>query len=172
MKDNQTEEQKVISISLPVVLLEQIDLRSTSLDLHRSQYLCLLAKSDLSRMGPIVLRGKKARVTKPVELTPEAYQFLLSAIPEMADFEIRLKIPDLPEPPPPPKAVTKSQLWKLFLKERDEILRYKWIQSEKEGYDIGMERAIREWLQKHHEKWAAANPAEQEKKDEEDEAED
>ena len=40
--------------------------------------------------------------------------------------------------------------------ESDEISQHKWIESEKADYDIGAERAIREWLQKHHVLWVAA----------------
>lgn len=40
-----------------------------------------------------------------------------------------------------------------FLAERDEIQRLKWILSEKEGRDIGFERALTEWVTKHREIW-------------------
>lgn len=36
---------------------------------------------------------------------------------------------------------------------RDEIDRYKWIESEKVGHDIGFDRASREWLEKHANAW-------------------
>ena len=36
---------------------------------------------------------------------------------------------------------SKSSLYKEFLAERDEIMKHKWIESEKAGYDIGFERA-------------------------------
>jgi len=35
----------------------------------------------------------------------------------------------------------------------EEITKYKWIESEKAGRDIGWERASREWLQKHFPAW-------------------
>jgi len=35
----------------------------------------------------------------------------------------------------------------------EEINRYKWIESEKIGRDIGMERATREWVAKHFPSW-------------------
>ena len=35
--------------------------------------------------------------------------------------------------------VKNSVLYKEFLAEREEILRHKWIESEKAGYDIGFE---------------------------------
>lgn len=36
---------------------------------------------------------------------------------------------------------------------RDEIDRYKWIESEKAGHDIGFERASQEWLSKFSSVW-------------------
>ena len=33
-----------------------------------------------------------------------------------------------------------------FLAERDEILRHKWIESEKAGHDIGFEAALFDWV--------------------------
>ena len=47
----------------------------------------------------------------------------------------------------------RSSLYKEFLAERDEILRHKWIESEKQGCDIGFERALLDWIRKHREKW-------------------
>ena len=46
-----------------------------------------------------------------------------------------------------------SSLYKEFLAERDEILRHKWIESEKAGYDIGFERALTDWIVNHRGKW-------------------
>ena len=40
-----------------------------------------------------------------------------------------------------------------FLAEREEIRRYKWIQSEKEGRDIGFERALTEWVAGYRQEW-------------------
>ena len=40
--------------------------------------------------------------------------------------------------------------------ELGEIERYKWIESEKEGRDIGGNRAALEWLHKHQEAWCRA----------------
>ncbi|MBP8261430.1 MAG: DUF4032 domain-containing protein [Verrucomicrobia bacterium] len=74
----------------------------------------------------------------------------------MADFELRLSGVRIPDPPRVPSAVKKSELWQLFLDEQREILKYKWIESEKAGRDIGIEKAIRDWLQKHYEKWVEA----------------
>ena len=37
--------------------------------------------------------------------------------------------------------------------QQEEIKKYKWIESEKVGRDIGWERASTEWLQKHFPGW-------------------
>jgi hypothetical protein len=47
----------------------------------------------------------------------------------------------------------KSLLYQHLLAERDEILKYKWVESEKVGYDIGFDKALIEWTAKHKSKW-------------------
>jgi len=49
--------------------------------------------------------------------------------------------------------VKKSSLYREFQAERDEILRHKWLESEKVGHDIGFERALTDWIVKHRTKW-------------------
>lgn len=49
--------------------------------------------------------------------------------------------------------VKNSVLYKEFLAEREEILKHKWIESEKAGYDIGFERALLDWIVKHRSAW-------------------
>ena len=49
--------------------------------------------------------------------------------------------------------VRNSSLYKEFLAERAEILRHKWIESEKAGYDIGFERALMDWIVKYRSTW-------------------
>jgi hypothetical protein len=49
--------------------------------------------------------------------------------------------------------VESSLLYKTFARQRDEILRYKWIESEKAGVDIGFEKALLGWLIKHAAQW-------------------
>jgi len=44
-------------------------------------------------------------------------------------------------------------LFREFQLEREEILRHKWYESEKVGYDIGFERALMDWIVKHRAKW-------------------
>ena len=49
--------------------------------------------------------------------------------------------------------VKNSSLYQEFLAEREEILKHKWIESEKAGEDIGFERALTDWIVKHRAKW-------------------
>ena len=42
-----------------------------------------------------------------------------------------------------------SSLYREFQAEREEILRHKWIESEKAGRDIGFEQALTDWIIKH-----------------------
>jgi hypothetical protein len=49
-----------------------------------------------------------------------------------------------------------STLYREFQAEREEILRHKWIESEKVGHDIGFERALTDWIVKHRAKWRKA----------------
>jgi hypothetical protein len=46
-----------------------------------------------------------------------------------------------------------SALYKEFLAEREEILRHKWLESEKAQQDIGFERALLDWIVKHRAAW-------------------
>jgi len=46
-----------------------------------------------------------------------------------------------------------SSLYREFQAEREEILRHKWIESEKAGQDIGFERALTDWIIKHRSNW-------------------
>lgn len=48
-----------------------------------------------------------------------------------------------------------SSLYAEFIAEKDEILRHKWIESEKAGRDIGFERALLDWIRNHRAKWRA-----------------
>ena len=54
-----------------------------------------------------------------------------------------------------PDLVKESLLYKEFLAEREEILRHKWIESEKAGHDIGFEKALLDWIVKHRSAWRA-----------------
>ena len=61
-----------------------------------------------------------------------------------------------PEPPASRDFVKQSSLYQEFLAEREEILKHKWLESERLGYDIGFERALLDWIRKHREGWRAA----------------
>jgi hypothetical protein len=51
------------------------------------------------------------------------------------------------------RLVKNSRLYNEFLAERKEILRHKWIESEKVGYDIGFECALFHWIVKYRSAW-------------------
>ena len=46
-----------------------------------------------------------------------------------------------------------SSVYKYYKEELDEILKHKWIESEKAGYDIGFEKALVDWILKHRKNW-------------------
>lgn len=52
--------------------------------------------------------------------------------------------------------VKQSSLYQEFLAEREEILKHKWLESERLGHDIGFERALLDWIRKHREGWRSA----------------
>jgi hypothetical protein len=52
-----------------------------------------------------------------------------------------------------------SSLYREFQAEREEILKHKWIESEKAGRDIGFEQALTEWIVKHRSKWRKSRQA-------------
>jgi hypothetical protein len=64
---------------------------------------------------------------------------------------------ELPKPTPAAPqtdfVVRHSTLYQEFLAEREEILRHKWLESERLGYDIGFERALLDWIRKHRDDW-------------------
>jgi hypothetical protein len=57
--------------------------------------------------------------------------------------------------------VKNSWLYREFLAEREEILRHKWIESEKAGYDRGFEWALTDWILRHRSKWRQGRQAAQ-----------
>ena len=46
-----------------------------------------------------------------------------------------------------------SALYKEFLREREEILKHKWLESEKAGKDVGFEWALLDWNFRHRNDW-------------------
>ena len=57
------------------------------------------------------------------------------------------------ETKPEADLAARSSLYAEFLAEREEILRHKWIESEKVGRDIGFERALIDWTRHHRARW-------------------
>ena len=57
------------------------------------------------------------------------------------------------EPPSANDLLKNSSLYREFQAEREEILRHKWIESEKAGRDIGFEQALTDWIIKHRARW-------------------
>jgi len=47
----------------------------------------------------------------------------------------------------------RSSCYAEFLAEGQEILRHKWIESEKAGMDIGFEHALLDWRRHHRANW-------------------
>ena len=58
-----------------------------------------------------------------------------------------------------------SNLYREFQAEREEILKHKWIESEKLGYDIGFEKALTDWIVKHRSKWRQNRNRDKENRD-------
>ena len=56
-------------------------------------------------------------------------------------------------------AANGSSLYAEFLAEKEEVLRHKWIESEKAGRDIGFERALLDWIRNHRTEWRAQRRA-------------
>ena len=53
----------------------------------------------------------------------------------------------------------KSSLYQQYLAEREEVLRHKWLESERMGRDIGFERALMDWILNHRAKWRKSRQA-------------
>jgi hypothetical protein len=63
------------------------------------------------------------------------------------------------EPRSADELLKNSSLYREFQAEREEILKHKWIESEKAGRDIGFERALTDWIIKHRSKWRKSRQA-------------
>jgi hypothetical protein len=79
----------------------------------------------------------------------------------LTSFAVVAMTPSPKESEPSRDFVKSSTLYQEFLAEREEILRHKWLESERLGYDIGFERALLDWIRKHREGWRAARRAQQ-----------
>jgi hypothetical protein len=148
--------QTAISVSLTKELLGRIDIRADALGLSRSRYLAVLAQQDMAKGGPLTIATQdESQPAAPTELTPESLEFLKHAIPALTQYQ---DSHGQCLPPEVPEAIDETELWEFFLKQRDQILKDKWIDSRNAGYDIGMERALRDWLQKNTLLWAPEEP--------------
>ena len=49
-----------------------------------------------------------------------------------------------------------TTLYREFLAEREEILKHKWIESEKAGRDIGFDAALMDWITHYRSGWRRA----------------
>jgi hypothetical protein len=50
-------------------------------------------------------------------------------------------------------SIYNSSIYKEFVEEREEVLKHKWLESEKKGYDIGYSTALIDWILKHRTNW-------------------
>jgi hypothetical protein len=50
-------------------------------------------------------------------------------------------------------AFKNTELYQRFLEERNHILENKWFMSEREGKDVGFERALLNWVTQHRDSW-------------------
>ena len=144
--------QTAISVSLTRELLARIDVRAGALGLTRSRYIAVVAQQDIDKGGPLTIAAEdESEPTAQIDLTPAALDFLKLAVPALTQYQDthgQCPTPNLPE------AIADTELWEYFLTQREQILKDKWIQSRNAGFDIGMERAIRDWLQKNQDLWA------------------
>ena len=49
--------------------------------------------------------------------------------------------------------LSNTSIYKEFMEERQEVLRHKWLESEKRGYDIGFDSALMDWIIKYRTAW-------------------
>ena len=52
-----------------------------------------------------------------------------------------------------PRGFEHSLVYRELMAEKDEIRRLKWLESEKEGRDIGLSRALLYWTTRHRPYW-------------------
>jgi len=55
--------------------------------------------------------------------------------------------------------VRQGSLYREYEAVREEILKHKWIESEKAGRDIGFERALVDWILNHRSQWRKSRQA-------------
>jgi len=161
-----SKDQTAISVSLPKPVLSQIDQRAKDLGVGRSRYLVWLAQHDLAKGGELTVPLRKnlppavpAEPPLPPANPEELAKFLRVAIPALDDFQRNLSNPDAsPSLYYPPDTKTDQAVWAFFLDESEEILKLKWIESQKAGQDIGYEQAIQIWMKNHRGSWVKHHP--------------
>jgi hypothetical protein len=77
------------------------------------------------------------------------------AIPHSRLLDEKMKTPDANSTPGCHDFVNRSSFYQEYLAEREEILRHKWIESEKAGHDVGFEHALIDWVRNHRDQWRA-----------------
>jgi hypothetical protein len=105
-------------------------------------------RNQSNRMANFLAERLPAGSSHPFQLQ----LLILSAVSAMVVFKSN-------EPEQSRDFVKQSSLYQEFLAEREEILRHKWLESERLVYDIGFERALLDWIRKHREGWRAARRA-------------
>ncbi len=49
--------------------------------------------------------------------------------------------------------IKETSLYREFLAQREEIMKHKWYESERAGYDVGFAYALIDWTMKFKNKW-------------------
>jgi hypothetical protein len=96
-----------------------------------------ISKADHERLQ------KYALANRPWPIVQFAQRFF----PELPAFST------VPSTTPETNIRSKFAYYEEFQREREEIMKHKWRESEKAGYDIGFERALADWVVKHRAKW-------------------
>jgi hypothetical protein len=91
-----------------------------------------------------VTLGMRQRRYRSLRKEVDRVSFVLEIKPRMEKTPPNAENSDL---------VKNSVLYKEFLAEREEILKHKWIESEKVGHDIGFEKALLDWIVKYRSAW-------------------
>jgi hypothetical protein len=112
-----------------------------------------------SRAWPVCRRAEAAlNAINDYKTTSSVIRFELRQSSLGINFPVTvLKLIDMSNPakdsPSANDLLKNSSLYREFQAEREEILRHKWIESEKAGRDIGFEQALTDWIIKHRANW-------------------
>ena len=74
----------------------------------------------------------------------------------MISSQKRFEFPKIKERGCAVDLLNSSTAYRFLLEEKEEILRLKWLESEKAGRDIGFERALLTWIRYHKDDWRRA----------------